>query len=383
MPSLSALGVWVISVSCAEAVVLAKRSSTAKPRILVCMFASFAPLCLPATSTCRRPRVLCWRSHKSAATPPRAVADGPAQPSDGHSGWSTLRRLAGLQLALSGDAMLRWGGGPSAARLLALTAVYVAAGKLGLSLALVHASASPVWPPTGIALAAFLLLGRSVWPAIFAGAFLVNVTTEGNAGDLARDRGRQHARGMAGAELVRRFAGGTAAFDRPAGRLQVRRAGGPDRHRDQPHDRRDEPLPRRLRELVGVRELWLTWWLGDAGGAVVVAPALVLWAQRPWPRWTRAQRLEVAGLLATIAAVGVIAFGGVLPAPGGDGSLQLPLSSGRDLDGVPVRTARDRGRGVAALGLRGLGNGARHRTAPGAGERGRWCCSSSSWASSR
>src|SRR2546426_10629880 len=61
-----------------------------------------------------------------------------------------------------------------------LAAVYVLAGKLGLLLAFVHASATAVWPPTGIALAAFLLLGYRVWPGIFLGAFLVNLTTAGS-----------------------------------------------------------------------------------------------------------------------------------------------------------------------------------------------------------
>ena len=40
-------------------------------------------------------------------------------------------------------------------------------------------SASAVWPPTGIALAATLLLGYRIWPAILLGAFLVNITTAG------------------------------------------------------------------------------------------------------------------------------------------------------------------------------------------------------------
>src|ERR1051326_5309150 len=61
-----------------------------------------------------------------------------------------------------------------------LTIVYLVAGKLGLRFASFHASASPVWPPVGIALAALLLLGYRVWPAIFVGAFLVNATTMGN-----------------------------------------------------------------------------------------------------------------------------------------------------------------------------------------------------------
>src|SRR5947199_3775319 len=57
--------------------------------------------------------------------------------------------------------------------LVALAAAYFVTGKLGLRFALVNPSASAVWAPTGIALAAFLLQGYAVWPAIFLGAFLL------------------------------------------------------------------------------------------------------------------------------------------------------------------------------------------------------------------
>jgi integral membrane sensor domain MASE1 len=56
----------------------------------------------------------------------------------------------------------------------AVAIVYFLAGKLGLHFAFLHASASAIWPPTGIALAAVLLFGRRIWPAIFVGAFLVS-----------------------------------------------------------------------------------------------------------------------------------------------------------------------------------------------------------------
>ena len=56
---------------------------------------------------------------------------------------------------------------------------YFLAGKLSLGFASIHVSASPVWLPAGMAVALFLLLGFSIWPAIFAGAFLVNLTTAG------------------------------------------------------------------------------------------------------------------------------------------------------------------------------------------------------------
>ena len=67
---------------------------------------------------------------------------------------------------------------------------YFVAGKLGLILAFLHVSASPVWPPTGLALAALLLFGIRFWPAIFLGAFLVNLTTAGSV-DVGRDRHRR------------------------------------------------------------------------------------------------------------------------------------------------------------------------------------------------
>src|SRR6478736_3920662 len=56
-------------------------------------------------------------------------------------------------------------------------AAYFVAGKFGLTLASVHTNVSPVWPPTGLALAAVLLFGIRVWPGVFLGALLVNLTT--------------------------------------------------------------------------------------------------------------------------------------------------------------------------------------------------------------
>jgi integral membrane sensor domain MASE1 len=94
------------------------------------------------------------------------------------------------------------------ALLVALTLAYALAGKLGLSLAILHASASPVWPPTGIALASFVVLGPRVWPAILTGAFLVNVTAEGNVATSLGIAAGNTLEGMAGGWLVRRSRSG-------------------------------------------------------------------------------------------------------------------------------------------------------------------------------
>src|SRR5262245_57236840 len=56
-----------------------------------------------------------------------------------------------------------------------VAALYAAAGRFGLLLDPVGGFATLVWAPTGIALAALLLLGRRAWPAIAVGAFVTNV----------------------------------------------------------------------------------------------------------------------------------------------------------------------------------------------------------------
>src|SRR5205823_5841038 len=86
------------------------------------------------------------------------------------------------------------------------------ADELGLAYAIVHANATPVWPPTGIALAAVLLLGRGIWPAIFAGAFAVNLTTAGSVLSSLGIAAGNTLEALVGAFLVERFAGGVAVF---------------------------------------------------------------------------------------------------------------------------------------------------------------------------
>src|SRR6266516_5571527 len=94
------------------------------------------------------------------------------------------------------------------AGVLALAAIYFCAGKLGLLLAFVNASVSPVWPPTGIALAALLMWGYRLWPGIFLGAFLVNFTTAGTpVADLGIAAGNT-LEALLGAWLVNRYANG-------------------------------------------------------------------------------------------------------------------------------------------------------------------------------
>ena len=62
------------------------------------------------------------------------------------------------------------------AQMCLLAVVYFVAAKLSLLLAIPPGYATAVWPPSGIALAATLLLGNRLWPGVWLGAALVNYT---------------------------------------------------------------------------------------------------------------------------------------------------------------------------------------------------------------
>jgi len=203
----------------------------------------------------------------------------------------------------------------TAGAILALITVYFAAGKFGLSLASVNVSASPVWPPTGIALAALLVWGKRLWPAIFIGAFLVNITTPepvpiakalliGKSFGIAVGNTLE---AVMGAWLARRFAGGVKAFERAQNIFRfVFLAAIPSTV---------------ISATVGVTSLclghfapwnafgpiWLTWWLGDLVGDLIVAPLLVIWLTHSFHLKPK-RMLEAAGALFIVVAVSYAIF---------------------------------------------------------------------------
>ena len=61
--------------------------------------------------------------------------------------------------------------------ILTVSILYYLAARFGLTLGFKGTNASPVWPPTGIALSAIVLFGVRIWPGIFVGAFLANFAT--------------------------------------------------------------------------------------------------------------------------------------------------------------------------------------------------------------
>jgi len=199
------------------------------------------------------------------------------------------------------------------ATIAALTGVYFVAAKLGLKLAFVHASATSVWPPTGIALAAFLMLGYRVWPGIFLGAFLANLTTEGTVATSLGIAVGNTLEGLVGASLIDRFAGGRHAFERPQDILKFAVLAGMGSTTVSATFGVTSLLLGGFAQWSDSGAIWLTWWLGDATGALIVTPLLLLWSRDPRVRWERHRLVEAVFLLASLALVGEAVFGGFLP----------------------------------------------------------------------
>src|SRR6266571_3585012 len=192
-----------------------------------------------------------------------------------------------------------------------LAVIYFIVGKLGLMLASLHASASPVWPSAGIALAAMLLFGYRVWPAIFVGAFLVNLTTAGNVATSFAIATGNTLEALAGAWLVNRFAGGRNFFERPQGVFKFALAAAISTIISPAFGVTSLALAG-FADWANYGAIWLTWWLGDATGDLVFTPLVLLWSVASKRRWNKREAAEVGALLLLLVLLSGIVFGGWL-----------------------------------------------------------------------
>ena len=191
-----------------------------------------------------------------------------------------------------------------------LALVYFGTAKLGLRFAFVHPSATALWAPTGITLAAFLVFGFRAWPGAFLGALFANLTTAGSVLTSVGIAMGNTLEGVTGCYLVRRFARGPHAFERAQDIFKFAFLAG--------------MLSTSISATIGVTSLslggfadwaaygpiWRTWWLGDGAGAVVVTPLVLLWRENPRLNWTREQIVELVLLFLGLFFTVWIVFGG-------------------------------------------------------------------------
>jgi integral membrane sensor domain MASE1 len=191
----------------------------------------------------------------------------------------------------------------------AVAAAYVATGKFGLELAFESDSVTAIWAPSGISLAALVLWGPRVWPGVALGAFLTNLGTGVPLYAVAGITVGNTLEAVVGAWLLRTLADFRPDFDRVRDVFSFVVFGA--------------LLSTMISATIGIASLrlagevgsdellstWRTWWLGDMGGDLIVAPAILVAATwlRP-PRPLPGGALEAALLAASVAGLGVFIF---------------------------------------------------------------------------
>jgi two-component sensor histidine kinase len=190
--------------------------------------------------------------------------------------------------------------------------IYVGLAKLSLALASIHPSASPIWPPTGYALGTILLLGYRVSPAIFLGALVANVTTAGSISTSFAIATGNTLESLVGAYFINRWCDGRSTFDTPAGVARFALIC------FIPSTIISATLGVGSLSLAGYadwsefRSIWMTWWMGDLSGALVITPAIVLWGITPLRRLERRELIQSCLIYAATIAVGLLAFSPLL-----------------------------------------------------------------------
>jgi anti-anti-sigma factor len=165
-------------------------------------------------------------------------------------------------------------------QIIALTAAYTISGKLGLKLAFESKSVTAIWPPTGIALAALVIGGLRLWPAVALGALLTNLGTGVSALTMAGIALGNTLEALVGAFLLVRVVRFRPSLQRVRDVLALVLFGA--------------VISTAVSASIGVSSLliggaissahfasvWRTWWLGDMGGDLIVAPPILIAASR-------------------------------------------------------------------------------------------------------
>lgn len=216
------------------------------------------------------------------------------------------------------------------ADLVVIAGLYFVLAKGSLAFASINPSATPIWPPTGLALALTLLRGPRILPAIFLAALAANLTTAGTVATATVIALGNTLEAFAGALLMNSWASGRKAFQTPAGiaKFAVIVAGA------------STPISATIGVITlsvagfaawtNFPAIWATWWMGNVAGAVMAAPAIVLWASAlRTPASSRERTIEPILVASLAAVIGAIAFGPLLPSFTGHNALAflavLPL----------------------------------------------------------
>jgi diguanylate cyclase (GGDEF)-like protein len=196
-----------------------------------------------------------------------------------------------------------------AATVAILAAAYFLTAKLALLVAIPPGYATAVWPPSGIAFAGVLLFGSRIWPGIWLGASLVNVTVQSSYVAATVIGAGNTLEALAGAALVRAWIGTPGAFRH--GEDVVKFAAIAATCATIAASVAAAPLA--LMYSLSAPELlwnWWTWWQGDTVGILVVAPMILSWTVRAQQARTPRTIAEAGALVCLVTGAMYAIFGG-------------------------------------------------------------------------
>jgi PAS domain S-box-containing protein len=193
--------------------------------------------------------------------------------------------------------------------LFAIAGAYFGLAVSGLLIPWINPTATPLWPPTGLALALMLIRGYRIWPAIFVGGFFSTAVGGGALSEAACIALGTPIAALVGAWLINRWSQGRETFATPLGVAKFAL------FTFAPIAMISATMA--IAGLVLANDLglanpvakWTARWLADAGGTLVIAPVIVLWATKPSRAWSRWSPLETAGVVIVTAVIGIAAFG--------------------------------------------------------------------------
>jgi PAS domain S-box-containing protein len=194
-----------------------------------------------------------------------------------------------------------------------IAASYFSLAESALLLPAINPAATPLWPPTGVALAFVLLRGYRVWPAILVSSFSANAVSSGTMTASWLFQSTSIAIGttlaaLAGAWLINHRSYGTSTFFTPLGIGRfVLIAFVPTAITSSASVILGQLSTSDL-NLSSVVVPSVSWWLADAAGTILIAPVIVLWAMPPRQAVAKWDLLETTAILVAAAVIGAITF---------------------------------------------------------------------------
>jgi PAS domain S-box-containing protein len=192
--------------------------------------------------------------------------------------------------------------------LIAIAMAYFGLAVSGLLIPWINPTATPLWPPTGLALALVLLRGYRIWPAILVGAFLSTAVDGGGLSEATCIALGTPIAALAGAWLIERWSDGRETLAAPLGVAKFALVA------LAPTAMISATMATAglvLANDVGLARPIATWtarWLADWSGTLLIAPVILLWATKPSRSWSRWSLLQTAGVVIVTAAIGIAAF---------------------------------------------------------------------------